>query len=218
MIALNELQRHVDRASNTIKAEAALIDRSIPMRRAATFAQISIDYLAKLVPMIRDQARSMDSLPALSRQVMFNTLLSMCVANYAQATDTMLSFSDTTQTNGSSAAFLEGRSQHRPARPASRTGGRVERGRSDGRCTDSDRRFLNRRRRHFFGTRKRHVKTITIDVRVRQQQRLPQYAKTRAGAGCGVIFLACVGRRKPTATQCRAAAFRSVRAQAHHQR
>lgn len=103
--ALRELQEHIDRASNVIKTQADLIDRSIPDAKAREYAQISLDYFSKLVPMIRDQARTMGSLPATSRQVMLNTLLGLCVSNYAQVTDTMLSFPDTTQTNGSPLLF-----------------------------------------------------------------------------------------------------------------
>jgi hypothetical protein len=104
--ALRELQEHIDRSSNIIKTQADLIDRSIPDAKARDYAQISLDYFAKLVPMIRDQARTMGSLPdAASRQTMLNSLLGMCIANYGQVTDTMLSFADTTQTNGSPLLF-----------------------------------------------------------------------------------------------------------------
>lgn len=103
--AIRELDEHAKRASNIIKAQADLIDRSIPDAKSRDYAQISIDYIGKLVPMIREQQRSFGSVPAASRQIMMNTLLGMCIANYAQITDTMLSFADTTQTNGSPLLF-----------------------------------------------------------------------------------------------------------------
>lgn len=99
--AIAELEAHANRATRIIKSQADAIDQAIPDAKAREVAQISIDYISKQVPMAREQARAARSTPAAGRPMMITTALSMYISMYAQISDTMLSFLDTTEINGS---------------------------------------------------------------------------------------------------------------------
>lgn len=99
--ALRELEEHAQRALALIKAQADAIDQSIPDAKARQSQQISADYINKLIPIVRDQIRDARAANAATRQIMINTTLSSCISSYAEVTDQLLSFLDTTETNGS---------------------------------------------------------------------------------------------------------------------
>jgi hypothetical protein len=99
--ALAELEAHAQRTLTAIKAQSDEIDQSVPDAKARDFYNISADYIPKVVAIARDQVRAARAAPLASRQIMINATLSMCISSYAQITDQKLSFTDTTETNGS---------------------------------------------------------------------------------------------------------------------
>lgn len=99
--AVRELEEHAQRALNLIKIQADVLDHSLPDANARQFQQISADYFTKVIQIARDQARDARAADPSMRQIMINSVLGTCVSNYAQISDTLLSFPDTTETNGS---------------------------------------------------------------------------------------------------------------------
>lgn len=99
--ALRELEEHSRRALNVIKTQSEAIDRSIPDAKAREFEQITAELFPKLIQIVRDQIRQARTATGTTKQLMFNMALSTCITTYAQITDQVLSFADTTETSGS---------------------------------------------------------------------------------------------------------------------
>ena len=102
---LRELEQHAQRALAVIKAQADEIEASIPDSGTREYQRISIDYITKLVDIARDQVRSARAAAPAGRQAMINGALGTFVGAYAQITDDMLSFPDTTELYGSPLLF-----------------------------------------------------------------------------------------------------------------
>jgi len=103
--AIRELEQHAERSLNLIKAQADEIDQSIPDANTRQYQQISADYFAKLLQYTRDLARQARAADPSMRQIMINNVLGTCIGNYAQISDNLLTFPDTTETNGSPLLF-----------------------------------------------------------------------------------------------------------------
>lgn len=115
--ALRELDEHAQAALNRIKAQVDEIDHAVHNAGAEKFYQIEVEHFTNQIKNARDQARqarATDSpqlrgaAPAMRdavRQMMINNALATCVSVYAIISDTLLTFPDTIEGEGSPLLF-----------------------------------------------------------------------------------------------------------------
>ncbi|MCM3878377.1 MAG: hypothetical protein NEA02_18410 [Thermoanaerobaculia bacterium] len=100
--ALRELEEHAQRALSQIKAQADTLVSSLSHSSIRGDQQISADYINRLVQIARDGRRDAraEADPTL-RQVKINSALDVSIYDYAEISNTLLSFPDATKTSGS---------------------------------------------------------------------------------------------------------------------
>ena len=103
--AIREIEEHGQRAVNLIKIQADELEGSLPDSNAHQYYRIAADYVNNLIGICRTQARAARTADSTLRQGMINGALGTCVSGYAQISDTLLSFPDSTETNGSPLLF-----------------------------------------------------------------------------------------------------------------
>ncbi len=103
--AIRELEEHAARALNRIQAQADELDRSLPDAHGREQYAIQETYFRSLLQNARDQAPAARATDPRSRQFMINSVLGVYISMYAQITDALLSFPDSTLTFGSPVSF-----------------------------------------------------------------------------------------------------------------
>jgi hypothetical protein len=107
--AIRELEEHAQRLLNLAKMQTDEIDRLIPGRGADVNAhrhyEIFAEFVGKLLPYVREQARSARAAAPAMRQILITTALGQCISTYIQITDSYLSIPGNLGINGSPLPF-----------------------------------------------------------------------------------------------------------------
>lgn len=94
--AMRELEQHAGRALTLMKMQAETLERSLPGGQDADYYAIAQTYIDSLVKAARDQLRMARTAEASARPMMITGVLMTFIYDYAQITDTLLSFPDST--------------------------------------------------------------------------------------------------------------------------